>query len=62
MKKYNNIKEVDEVEVQFAANGFILKFNGSDENDDWKNFIHVTHSFDEVVEIIKHFSEARSLV
>jgi len=62
MKKYNNIKEVDDVGVQFAANGFILKFDGNDENGDWESFIHVTHSFDEVVEIIKHFSEARSLV
>lgn len=61
MKKYENIKEVEDVEVQFASNGFIVKFNGRNDKDDWENFSHITHNFDEVVEIIKLFAEKQSL-
>lgn len=62
MQKYENIKEVDEVDVEFASNGFIVKFNGRNERDDWENISHITQNIDEVYEIIKLFAEKKSLV
>jgi hypothetical protein len=62
MEEYKKLKRVEEVEIQYATNGFIVKFTGDDENNDWKSHSHLTHDIDEVFEIIKIFAESNSLL
>jgi hypothetical protein len=46
-------KEVHSVEIDFAANGFVMNYSGRDDNDEWKSTKLVLVDFEELKEELK---------
>ena len=42
------VKEVTNVEIEFAENGFVVNYSGRNEEDDWKGTKKIFASFDDL--------------
>lgn len=50
-------KEVDECSVEFADNGFVVRANGRNANDDWTSMKIICPNLDAVFSTIKALSD-----
>jgi len=50
---YNVTKGVESFDVRIANNGFMITYNGHDDNDNWSADIIVTPDMDGLVKVIE---------
>jgi len=55
------VKDVEDISVSFADNGFILEYRGNDDKGDWTTSRIVVLTLDEAVAVIRDVATNKSL-
>ena len=57
MPKKEVVKGVDSFNVEFADNGFIVSYNGEDDDGDWANAKRIVGDMQELVRVITKIND-----